>query len=1479
MPETPRKKRSGYLIASPETKISAASKNPVSERNKKKKKYQFVPIDSLENNKRAETNVLRSISVSQVRNSGNHLAHPAKVASRPKKAGSVPPAKAASTVSSASKSNNDTNIVTYNLQVSEKEETPSEKVIWEYYPIEKDASDQFYSSHDNSEDLMGVNDYQDPSSTPMVPKRLKSVLNFANISEREKSERESTLSAQQRDSIRSKENTTSLKENLRDIDDILGDIEGDIALKPKIPKVNELPSSPSGMHPEEVADEEPNTFQAVASDPANDDDESLIEILTQKLTQRNTNEASAKYHSDSLDDSLLDHFDFSKEGKSLSDVEEEIGDVGIRISQALKMTIEDKERLLPEVKEGEENEYIKLARSPMMRKGVKRFAVLHVNDFNLPKVGRQKVLSCVDGDGHNASVVVRHPWVYLEIEKGDVIHIVEGKNIKNKRLLSDDKNPNTQLANDNLLILNPDILLSATSVGSSVECLRRAVLQMTLDDPRGEPSLPMIIGNIVHELLQNSLKYKLSHDKLNMQYLEDMLDSLIEVYSFEILQCNKSVSAVKTEIRDTHVQNILEFTNKFVQKSNYGCYVSVSGTRITQPLSISNIFDIEENIWSPIYGLKGFLDATVEAHSENDYSVVPLEVKTGKHRSLAHETQGLIYNLLLSDRYEVPSEFFLLLYTRNNEITKYPRKLHSVKHVLMFRNQMANQLKYQLKEITSKERYTKSLPPILQNSICDSCSAKQPCMVLNKLLEEGTSEESGLKNEEYEMLTGHLQNSFDKNRAFLEKYIDLIRKEESSISGLSKEIFLMDSKTRESLSGRCISNLAVSKSCRHPGQNHLFLHTFIRKTNNSQFHSMLHSQLSLNDMVIISDEAGHFSLCQGRITAISSDLITVSTRRRFLNNCRSSKNDTSSKIDSVVNDQSSETSFMTTQNLVSYRIDKNDIQNGLKLARFNLLNIFLSPVIDDYDMTDEQTSDQHHIKCSEGGDERMRAILVDGKPPGFQDDHSQPVVLYEKLSESQFNADQLRAIDKVMRAKDYSLILGMPGTGKTTVIAEIIKLLVAAGKTVLLASYTHSAVDNILLKLMSTDLSIVRLGVRHRIAPRILKYYPNYDSIKTYDEFLKKINEVSVVATTCLGINDYMFTVREKDFDYVILDEASQISMPVALGPIRYGKKFIMVGDHYQLPPLVKNDAARSGGLEESLFKMLCDKHKDSISELTYQYRMCEDIASLSNFLIYDGKLKCGNSQVSRKCLHVPNLERIREYETSSNTDRWLEYILDPKRKVIFLNYDKDERISEGCEKDNITNEGEIEIICQCLEAMTKCGVDPSDIGVMTLYRAQLNLFKKTIPETRYAGLETLTADQFQGRDKECIIISMVRKNDQNNSGSLLKELRRVNVAMTRAKSKLVIIGSKKTISSTPDISNLMGFLERKKWIYELTRDFRTAYKFPSNVEHEHSTMRRDKVESKHVKSATKARGVKNITANSKIIRDKPIIRQTLSEF
>ena len=488
----------------------------------------------------------------------------------------------------------------------------------------------------------------------------------------------------------------------------------------------------------------------------------------------------------------------------------------------------------------------------------------------------------------------------------------------------------------------------------------------------------------------------------------------------------------------------------------------------------------------------------------------------------------------------------------------------------------------------------------------------------------------------------------DAHKRFLKHWDQLLSREESDMNRFRKELWTMTSSEREA-KGRCFGNLVVIPESIIVAEEGSRVHRFtyqLRRTEDALPVSFLDSQIGINDPIVISDERGHFALAVGFVVTICRTTITVSVDRR-LHNARirekgfdSANNQTFAGIMKVgYGDQSPPQNAQ-----ILLRLDKDELVSGMALVRNNLVQLLSNKYSD-----------------------RLRELIIERRRPVFRKGHS----AYPKYEgNALFNLDQRAAIEKVMTANDYALILGMPGTGKTTTIGHIIRSLVSQGKSVLLTSYTHTAVDNILLKIKNDEISILRLGNKTKIHPNVKEFALLAEVPRTS---FREINEAfmlpKVVATTCLGIDHNIF--NERIFDYCIIDEASQITLPVCVGPLRMAKKFILVGDHHQLPPLVRNQAAKEGGLDISLFKLLSDAHPEAVVCLEHQYRMCEEIMSLSNMLIYDGRLKCGNEAIARRTLTLPNPQGLLKLhlgadgagaaQTCNGRQCWITDLLDQK--------------------------------------------------------------------------------------------------------------------------------------------------------------------------------------------------------------------------
>ncbi|KAI1099971.1 P-loop containing nucleoside triphosphate hydrolase protein [Jackrogersella minutella] len=458
---------------------------------------------------------------------------------------------------------------------------------------------------------------------------------------------------------------------------------------------------------------------------------------------------------------------------------------------------------------------------------------------------------------------------------------------------------------------------------------------------------------------------------------------------------------------------------------------------------------------------------------------------------------------------------------------------------------------------------------------------------------------------------------------------------------------------------------------------------------------------------------------------------------------------------------------------LKYRLDKDEFSSGMATVRNNLVQVMADGVF---------------------GSRAIRRLVVDLAPPTFKATTTQ----YTVADQESLNIDQRKAIEKVMSANDYALVLGMPGTGKTTTIAHIIRALVSQGKSVLLTSYTHSAVDNILLKLKNDRMPILRLGAPAKVHPDVQDFAVLAGQpLNSFEEIRSAWNETPIVATT-----------------------------------------FVLVGDHNQLPPLVQNEDARVGGLDISLFKLLSDTHPDSVVNLEHQYRMCEDVMMLSNTLIYEGRLKCGTEALRHCKLDVPHMEKLRQKHHDANTIKfpgtprsfctswtndscWLRHLVDPEARVRFVNTDLLPSAREEAKGNRIVNPTEAAIVVQLVDALLTTGVPAAEIGVMTHYRSQLSLLKHGL-RGHGSNIELHTADRFQGRDKEVVILSLVRSNEACSIGDLLKDWRRINVAFTRAKTKLVVLGSRSTLIGAGDqemLSRFVRLMEGRNWAYDLPAD------------------------------------------------------------
>ncbi|ERS97869.1 hypothetical protein HMPREF1624_06040 [Sporothrix schenckii ATCC 58251] len=1001
-----------------------------------------------------------------------------------------------------------------------------------------------------------------------------------------------------------------------------------------------------------------------------------------------------------------------------------------------------------------------------------------------------------------------------------------------------------------MLILHPDQLVSATNVAESFDCTRRAVLKDRVKSA-SDASPPLVYGTLLHEIFQEALM----SNQWTGPFVRTTIDSAIQKHLEDLYIVKLDVPTAR-EYLLTRTRELQCWAELFVApKPKPGANAAGrNGEKVN--MCVSKLLDVEEHVWSPMYGLKGNIDATVQVTmnvgSDSKTLTVPFELKTGRNATAAHQAQTVLYNLLLSDRYDIEIVYGILYYTENSQMMRIPAIRNELRHMIMKRNELA----------CHTRESSVQLPDMLRNrNACGRCFAQTSCFVYHKLADEGTAETSGM-GDKFNEIVGHLT---PKHRDFFLKWDDLLTKEEMVGLKVRRELWTMVSAEREKL-GRCFADVIIEQGSAYEeagtSKVNRFHYTLVKEHPTPGF-SFMDSQLAVGDPIVVSDEDGHFALAIGFVMAIRKQRMDVAVDRR-LHNARIREDGFNEKTNQVFagimeagagprkrigieenyggrSRLGDDHNGSHNAHAVRYRVDKDEFSQGMSTVRNNIVQIMAG----------------HRVGLRE-----IRQLVVDLVPPRFKAAPTQ-YVLDDGDGTDALNVDQKRAIAKVMSAQDYALVLGMPGTGKTTTIAHIIRALVSQGKSVLLTSYTHTAVDNILLKLRHAQTPILRLGAPSKVHPDVRDFAILAAEPKASLEDIRAAwHDTPIVATSCLGIGHALF--NERMFDYCIVDEASQITLPICLGPIRMARTFVLVGDHNQLPPLVQNEEARVGGLDISLFKLLSDTHPDSVVNLEHQYRMSEDIMALSNTLIYQGRLKCGTEALRTRTLHVPDMARLHQHHHNarsmarltpgssfctiggSSAACWLRDLVRPETRVAFVNTDSIDGSREEAKGNRIVNPCEARLVTQLVEALLTVGIPASEIGVMTHYRSQLALLKHQLRGVKARGsdIEMHTADRFQGRDKEVIVLSLVRSNESCSIGDLLKDWRRVNVAFTRAKTKLLVVGSRSTLQGTGrverdkkdkkermdrDLHNgetgeemlarFVRLMEERRWIYDLPAD------------------------------------------------------------
>lgn len=442
---------------------------------------------------------------------------------------------------------------------------------------------------------------------------------------------------------------------------------------------------------------------------------------------------------------------------------------------------------------------------------------------------------------------------------------------------------------------------------------------------------------------------------------------------------------------------------------------------------------------------------------------------------------------------------------------------------------------------------------------------------------------------------------------------------------------------------------------------------------------------------------------------------------------------------------------------------------------------------------------------------RLRNVLVGNAQPAFRQ--------LPPLSFPWLNSSQNAAIQKVVEAQEVSVVHGPPGTGKTTTLVEAIIETLERETQVLVCAPSNAAVDWISEQLMRRSVNVLRIGNPLRMSDEMLdcSYERRYSAHPDYHELWNirkelrskgdkeirrqklqqrateleiKINadlfdQARVVSCTLIG-SAYRLMER-RHFSTLFIDEAAQALEPACWAAILKADRVIMSGDHQQLPPTVKSLAAVKGGLADTLMQKLVELHPRCVTLLTTQYRMNEEIMAFPSRWFYHNRLQAAPEAAHR--LVSPLDTPLTWLDTSEKTE-YSEY-----------SDNSEKRTRTG----SLTNAQEARLVIHALRdyiemiSPQKIENERTDFGIITPYRGQARLIRRLLKMQHYfrklkRHITVGTVDGFQGQERDVIVISLVRDNADGSIG-FLRDLRRMNVAMTRARMKLIIVGNSHTLS------------------------------------------------------------------------------------
>ena len=1021
-------------------------------------------------------------------------------------------------------------------------------------------------------------------------------------------------------------------------------------------------------------------------------------------------------------------------------------------------------------------------------------------------------------------------------------------------------------------VLHPSMLLTATAVGASLSCLRRAVLSDRLGG--GAATEASLFGSATHALFQAALQAPHGARAPQLAALCSDAASRIVASSRAALA---GMGSHEAKLR-RHLADATPHIVAWVAGTRGGGGHAVNAPRPRGApdayVTLDEVLDIEEMVWAPRLGLKGQLDATVVARFGLGAPPrrVPLELKSGRFRDgREHGAQLSLYTLLLAERYgggisdALHTGEGLLHYSAADSRGAPPATLvvapdsREVASLLHARNLLAAAL-------ARAAGPTSQLPPITApRADCARCFKQAECAFAAAALEHDDGSAAGV-GELFAPYTAQLSAS---SAAFL-RHWDAILGAEVALLNERAAAPWRDADDVRRRGGACLEvrQTAACCACLARALKVVLAYT----PQGLRLRAGAASLASPREIAALAGDADastHFEYdfllgaaeCDAAARAATASaaedaLKAAGTLPSTL--CEGGADDSpmlpSAVLpgcfragDRVLLSIAAPAGAPATDIAVLARAvitavttppDGAPASTGVVLTlrtRRPLRVPTGTPEaaamrpwrIDRDDGAGLVTKMRATLwaMVMQQGPCRLRELVAELAPPRRREPAPAPrpdaagAAAAMTLAAS-LNSEQAAALDAVLRAADFVLLRGLPGTGKTATLVAAVAALVARGASVLLACHTHSALDNALSRLLAAGVpGVLRLGDVARVAPPVRPaclgsaMWP----ADSAEAVAACADAARVVGVTCHGVGSSPALARRR-FHVAVLDEAAQVPLPLALAPLSRADAFLLVGDPAQLPPLWASPAARAGGGEESLFVRLATAHPGAVTQLSVQYRMAADVQLLANTLVYGGALRCGSETTATRVLALP-------LALPPDAPNWVVTALAPTTRVLLLDTDALGAAAAEAQRP-LRNPGEAALAATLVSMALSAGAPPGALALMTPYNAQVAALGTACAARHLPpdSVEIITVDRSQGRDLPAVVLSCVRTtapagDDARGGGSLLEDGRRLCVALTRAQGKLIIVASVSQLRAAPLTCRLVELCDQRGWLLRLPPD------------------------------------------------------------